>query len=215
MRKTKCRFKFKRALREHTVMQFTERKDGQVRAHIHAATNDGWLNRNIRVAIQYFRANSDSSILVDIGEVADYMVKYVTKPEKSSKSGDKIMREILNASEEDHPVSKILRRLFIKMKPDKDIGKEEITHRLLQLPYVSSDLSFVRISLDATRGRRVNLNQAPVGDDGADQDLAPHTLIRSVEDLYARRCDPAVWETRNNIRPARLELETMSLEIFA
>jgi hypothetical protein len=139
---------------QHTVMQFTEKKNRQVRAHIHAATNDGWLNRNTRVATQYFRANGDTSILVDIGEVADYMVKYVSKPEKSSKSGETIgvMHEILNSTEEDHPVSKIIRRLFMKMKPERDIGKEEITHRLLQLPYVSQDITFVRICLDGSRG---------------------------------------------------------------
>ena len=40
MRGDKCRFKYYRDLCQHTVIEFTERPDRKVRAHIHAATND-------------------------------------------------------------------------------------------------------------------------------------------------------------------------------
>ena len=134
MRKDKCRFKYKRPLRSNTVIVFTERKDKRVRAHIHAATNDGWLNRNNKTATQYWRANTDLSVLVDVGEVLDYMVSYVSKVEKPTPYGNKLLYEILSNAGYDHPAATIFRKIFMKLKPDRDIGKQEITHRLLKLP---------------------------------------------------------------------------------
>ena len=69
------------------------------------------------------------------------MLKYVSKPEKSTPSGDKVMCEILNHIIEDDPAATVLREIFMRMKPDRDVEKHEISHRLLQLPYVTTILS--------------------------------------------------------------------------
>ena len=209
MRNGKCRFDFARKLRGSTVIVFTEQKDRKVRAHIRAATNYGWLNRNCRVSTQYWRANTDLSVLVDSGKVLDYMVKYVTKGEKSTPSGEKVMSEILRSADSDDPMARIIRQIMMRNRPDRDKGKPEIAHYLLQLPIVTTDVSFIRINLDSNRARRVNLNP-----DNAEYEegRAPRELKFSIEDAYSRRMNEGIWEP-SCIQP--VFLETMTLEHFA
>ena len=119
------------------------------------------------------------------------------------------MSEILRSADSDDPMARIIRQIMMRNRPDRDKGKPEIAHYLLQLPIVTTDVSFIRINLDSNRARRVNLNP-----DNAEYEegRAPRELKFSIEDAYSRRMNEGIWEP-SCIQP--VFLETMTLEHFA
>ena len=70
----------------------------------HSKHNDRQVNSHVKTFLASWMANIDFQLVVDLGKVVNYLIKYVTKPEKDMNDGiyhtiKKSTHDNLNAGE--------------------------------------------------------------------------------------------------------------------
>ena len=113
-----CRGKFPRSKTSLTRLQVRELKTGRFVIEIVIATNDGWLNPHCRPLLYHHLANIDFRLTIDIGKIAGYMTKYVTKTEsnENNRSRKQLLSTFKKASEGNATVAKTLTRLMNQVR---------------------------------------------------------------------------------------------------
>ena len=113
-----CRGKFPRCKTSLTRLQVRELKTGRCVIEIVVATNDGWLNPHCRPLLYHHLANIDFRLTIDIGKIAGYMTKYVTKTEsnENNRSRKQLLSTFKKASEGNATVAKTLTRLMNQVR---------------------------------------------------------------------------------------------------
>lgn len=109
-----CRGDFPRDEAFHTRLHVKELKSGRCVIEIVLATNDTWLNPHCRPLFYHHGANMDFRLTIDIGKIAGYMTKYVTKTEtnENSRSRKHLLSTFKKASDGNPTVAKTLSRLM-------------------------------------------------------------------------------------------------------
>ena len=98
-----------------------------------------------------WRANMDFQIIMDPVACAHYIAKYTTKAEKSSKSHNSFMKDILRNAKPDDRALDLFRRMMLRGESERDMGAPEIKFMNLGLPLVSTNVTFKSISLNGKR----------------------------------------------------------------
>ena len=74
-----CRGGFAKKLRGKSVIAVKETRNGRISVEILLLCNDRWMNPNNRIFIEYWQANIDFRLTIDVGKIVGYMTKYVNK----------------------------------------------------------------------------------------------------------------------------------------
>ncbi len=186
--KDECRFHFPRPIEKLTHIEFKPHGknpfgDILYRAHIFTRRNDPLVNNHIPVFLSAWRANMDFQIIMDPVACAQYIAKYTAKAEKSSKKHNTFMKDILkNAKCEDTPLD-LFRRMMLRGESQRDMGAPEIKFMNLQLPLVSTNITFRSVSLN---GRRLIKRQNEY-DPGKFQPKSLSGSYKCIRDFYAQR----------------------------
>lgn len=109
--------------------------------------------------------------------VTKYIAKYATKVEKSSETYHQMLLWLANVENPDGLVAKTYRRLLTETLIERDIGAQETSHMLLELPLVQSSRTFVNLNVSREVFKCVDLN--------TDDDNKEHTI--SFIDAYRNR----------------------------
>lgn len=88
-------------------------------------------------------ANTDVQLLVDVGKVADYMTKYVTKAEPMSADVVARMIDKLLESDQNTASTGILKRVMSQVLGQRPISRQECSHLINSLPIVVCSHDFV------------------------------------------------------------------------
>ena len=146
--------------------------------------NDSWLNSHSRAIMEVWRANMDIQLILDAGKVAEYMTKYVTKPESDMPiSFRNMIRYIMqNQLANGNNVQSTMRIAMSKLFGERMLSRQETSHLIFSLPMVSSSHNFVRVNTKnesrLIASTRNNTSPDPL-----------KTLI----DLYCVRTDSSNW----------------------
>ena len=143
----KCHFDYPRELQELSTLEFEQLDCGSVRAKLITKRNDPRINSHNRTMLQYWRANVDMQIIVDVEACARYMAKYAAKAEQKSKALDSIFKSCVNNLTETGDSHKVLRSAMVRAVGERDFSSQETAHMLLSLPLFSCSYSFVAVSL--------------------------------------------------------------------
>jgi hypothetical protein len=123
-------------------------KSGQVSATIELKRNDAYINRHNRTMLEYWGANVDLTIIIDMRAAAAYLTKYIAKAETRGRYADEIFRAVLlNAAPESNPQSK-LRSVMLKSIESRGTGKFEAMHQIMGLPMHRTTAKMTTLSLD-------------------------------------------------------------------
>ena len=143
----KCRFDYPRDVQALSTLEFEQLNCGSVRAKLITKRNDPRINSHNRTMLQYWRANVDMQIIVDVEACARYMAKYAAKAEQKSKALDAIFKSCVNSITETGNSHKVLRSAMLRAVGERDFSSQETAHMLLSLPLYSCSYSFVAVSL--------------------------------------------------------------------
>lgn len=146
-----CRFGYAKDMvsKSHLVMKQHRNKDGiKYSIELETQRNDQWLNSHIRAVSEVWLANIDMQLLVDVGKVADYMTKYVTKAEPMSSGIVSGMIEKVMHAHPNTETQSILRRVMGKVLGERPISRQETCHLINKLPIVKCSHDFVSVQMD-------------------------------------------------------------------
>ncbi|XP_059065211.1 uncharacterized protein LOC131857122 [Cryptomeria japonica] len=130
--------------------------------------NDDRVNSYNRYILQLWRENIDWQPIMSKHVVTQYIAKYAANAEKSSKTYHQMLLQLANIENPDDLVAKAYRRLLTKTLIERDIGVQETSHMLLELPLVQSGRTFVNLNVSREVFKRVDLN--------TDDDNEEHTI---------------------------------------
>jgi hypothetical protein len=222
LRKGKCRSNFpheERPTKSHLkIRQFKRSKQGDLdyRLEMIPIRNDSWLNSHIRSFTEVWQANTDWQLIVDIGKVADYMTKYVTKNETiSTKNFSRMIARIMSMTSADgsqiDSISK-LKRVMAKLQDQRQISCHECCHLLNNLAIVKCDHTFVTVSLE-NETNYVTLTPTQARTQASSEDVMEETeaVLMSLVDAYANRLNNEIWGNPDN---DYVELELFHMTLF-
>jgi len=212
----KCRFHFPFDLIENTDIIFEahgKNSNGDIiyRTKIITKRNDSLINGYCRFMLDSWRTNMDFQIIMDPVACAQYIAKYTTKCETSSKQKVKFMRDIIMSSPEIDTNERILRRCAMKSEGNRDLGAQEIKFLNMGLPLVESSFKFTSVSL---KGQRILRNI----DDADEQSEVMVESVKSasypsLRDLYAERLTFTFTDKCIKILPD-MDLKDMNFNTF-
>ena len=81
-----------------------------------------------------WRANIDWQPVLSKRIVSNYIVKYVAKSEKGSKTFHNMLMQVSSIQNPNEPAAHAYKSLFYQSIVDRDIGAQETCHMLLELP---------------------------------------------------------------------------------
>jgi hypothetical protein len=144
-----CRFGYPQPLSEVCKIEFETVGETGVRAKLVLKRNDENVNVHNRVMLQHWRANVDMQIILDYHAALSYMVKYASKPEKSGRQLDAILRNAVNSSNDGQSsAASALRSVMIRTVDRRDIGAGETSRLLSKGNHCQSTFKYVRQSLE-------------------------------------------------------------------
>jgi len=151
-----CKYHFPYELRPISCVKFEahgKNMNGDIiyRTKIETKRNDSLLNCYCRFMLDSWRANMDLQIIMDPVACAQYIAKYTTKCEISSKEKVKFIRDIIKTSPDVDTNERILRRCAMRSEGNRDLGAQEIKFLNMHLPLVESSFDFHAISLNGRR----------------------------------------------------------------
>ena len=109
-----CRFELdgSKPLSDITTLEWerVDLKNGnvQLRPKLVLKRNDPRLNSHQRLAVQYFRSNSDIQMILDEIACLIYCTKYTTKPEMQSKQLARVCEKTIDSLDEDLPGDSVI-----------------------------------------------------------------------------------------------------------
>ena len=87
--KDTCRGNFPKTFQNITILAVKENKNGRATMELLTKCNDGWINPHSRVFLEFWQANIDLRLTIDIGKIVGYMTKYVNKTETNNNAKTK------------------------------------------------------------------------------------------------------------------------------
>ena len=194
-----CRFGFPLNLQCTWSILFDEMEGGGVRANFICKRNDPIMSQHNKMHLQSWMANCDLQIVLDEEQAIRYMVKYASKPEKSSHHMNDIMQSILQSRNENdtdnndeeeskeerpEPADDVTGQTLIRKVAMKSVGvrnksQQEIMHSILQEDLYHTDFVYVNIHLDKYDVRVINNNSRSQQDSPA--------FYQNIFDVYANR----------------------------
>ena len=159
--KKECCFRIPESTRAKTGLSFKEHLDGNSTAKIRLRRNDRWPNSYNPVMLEFWRANIDLQVLVDVGQTIEYMAKYTTKTEKSSAGFLYPLRKIAREAGSDTSAAIVLRKAMMGAFGGRDNGAEEVAHLNLSLGMVKAKaggraIRFVQVNLNPDQSKQIN-----------------------------------------------------------
>jgi hypothetical protein len=183
-----CRFDYPKKLVKHTVVSMIQMNAEQMEAQAILRRTHARVNNCHPLIAYYWRANSDSTALVDSAHSKRYCTKYASKSSKHSEMYVQLLDELSKRGLQNlkNNVRHVLVQVFLASCSHRTfMSKLEIAHRVMQLPMVVK--SYANVEVVGCYWRS--------------------TLVRSHDDVwvysdrtplaaYAERCD-AVTEYKN------------------
>ncbi|XP_059070522.1 uncharacterized protein LOC131040138 [Cryptomeria japonica] len=130
--------------------------------------NDDKVNSYNRYILQLWRENIDWQLVMSKHVVTKYIAKYAAKAEKSSETYHQMLLWLANVENSDDLAAKAYRRLLTETLIERDIGAQETSHMLLELPLVQSSRRFINLNVSREVFKCVDLN--------TDDDNEEHTI---------------------------------------
>lgn len=165
-----CRFFFPRPLRD-TATIATE-NGGKIKK-FQAVRNDALLNPYIPAFLLGWRANIDTAPCLNIATVVEYVGKYASKAEKSSKPMETLVREVVAGIREPanstNPMLTIVHKCLNALIVDRDWSAQEVCHSLLGLKMhkTSTTMQTLNLTLGQELGASFTIGDGEVRDTSA------------------------------------------------
>jgi len=139
-----CRFNMPREPTDEPSVKIPE---GKQFYRFFPVTNDGMLNPYNRLITMSWLANTDIQPCTGKAAVAEYVGKYVTKPEKASTSYKALAIEALPFVNVERPFKSFVNKLMNKLIGQRDWSAQEVCHHLLDLPLTHSTRQVLNVNL--------------------------------------------------------------------
>jgi ATP-dependent DNA helicase PIF1 len=139
----KCRYKFPFDCRLQSVV---EEKDGFLQ--FLPARNDPLLNKMNCLVSQIWRANTDFSPVVDKKALLNYIAKYASKAEKSSKSYVDVLHELVSKRLDETPASKVFSSFVISNFAERDFSAQEVMHQVMGYKLYRCSRDFISLFVE-------------------------------------------------------------------
>lgn len=133
-----CRFKFPKAIQEVSTLL----KDSKGNWVYTPVRNDEKLNLFNSFIAQTWRANTDFQIITSLYAVIEYISKYASKSEPTSKNVLEMFEEIVKSRNSDDQARQAYTSLMMKIIGERDIGACETCHILMSIPLFHCTRSF-------------------------------------------------------------------------
>ena len=148
-----CRFKFPKELTDESRLEFID----DVLTYF-PARNNAYINQFNEFVIKLWRANIDFQPVTNPYLIAQYITKYITKAEKSSKGFQEFLNEVM-AEAGDSTVKKIIQKILLKTPADRDYSFQEVCYILMGWNLYSSSRTFETINLSDEIWTNIEINE--------------------------------------------------------
>ena len=138
----------------------------------------------------------DFQLIIDAGQVFDYMTKYVTKGEmtETMKCSHLMKRTFTKTmTDEGRSVQSFLRRTVSKLFGERAISRQESCHLMLSIPIVHCSHKLVNIDL-RNENCKLNLQKSAESSTNFSSTKEDDLVIMSMIDAYACRLDKTKWK---------------------
>ena len=96
-------------------------------------------------------ANVETRPVKSFEQVIRYILKYLVKPEPNSPPFESILKSVVEVSNEDESVRKIMQKILMKTVGEHDLSLQECLHIINGYPFVEFSRKFVPVNVGSTR----------------------------------------------------------------
>ncbi|XP_059071724.1 uncharacterized protein LOC131869345 [Cryptomeria japonica] len=151
-----CRYNAPWNLNLHGSKLYEDKDTGEF--FLDPARNDDRVNSHNHYILQLWRANIDWQPVLSKHVVIKYIAKYAAKAKKSSETYHQMLMCLANIENRDDLATKAYRKLLNETIIERDVGAQETSHMLLELPLVESSRQFVNLNVSREVFKPVAIN---------------------------------------------------------